>query len=103
MFSLPAIDEVTHGAELHTFVALQVLDEAFEHQHPMPAADHLRVHGEYEHARAQFGVEILEVSSPYVIHPRRICQPLTNAPAAGRILKKGKVIQIPGKGHFYQL
>src|SRR5712692_7787608 len=69
----------------------------------MPASDHLRVQGENEHPLAQFGVEILEVSRPDVVHPSGIRQSLTNAMAAGRILKKGKVIQVPGKGHFYQL
>ena len=69
----------------------------------MPAADHLRMHGENEHAPAQFGVEILKVSSPDGVHPSGICQALTNAPAARRILKKGKVIQVPGKGHFDQI
>src|SRR5262249_8008233 len=69
----------------------------------MPASDHLRMHGEYEHPRTQLGVEILEVSRPYVVHPSGICQPRTNAPAAGRILKKGKVIKVPRKRHFDQI
>src|SRR5713101_5404993 len=69
----------------------------------MPASDHLRMHGENEYALAHFGIEILEVSDPYVVYASRIRQPLINATAAGRVLKDGKVIQAPGKGHFDQI
>src|SRR5262245_35759062 len=103
MFRLPAPHEVAHCAEFHSFVALQVLDEAFEHQHTVPASDHLWVHGENEHALAHLGVEILKVSSPNVIYASRVRQSLTDAVTARRILKKGKVVQVPGKGHFYQI
>src|SRR5262245_8006007 len=69
----------------------------------MPTADHLRVHGENKDALAQFGVEILEVPGPDVVHPSGICQSWTNATTAGRILKKGEVIQVPGKGQLDQI
>src|SRR5947199_10165816 len=92
MCSLPAFREVTHGAERYAFVAVQMLDEPLEHQHAVPARDHLRVHGENEHTTAHLAVEVLEISGPDVVHPDRVCQPRTDSVAAGGICKERKVI-----------
>src|ERR671911_1301157 len=62
--------DVAHALEPRACCAT-VLDEAFEHRHPVAAADHLRVHADGQDPAAHVLVHPVELTGPDLKHLAR--------------------------------
>lgn len=101
-FRLPSLEVPIESCESHSFSVRKLVHQAFQHEHAMPASDHLGVQSQHIDAARAIGVCVREITFPRLLNGGGGTQShVVQAGATPRdILEGRKIIEAPEHRHL---